>query len=79
MLTKKHQRDIKKLATATAAAFVHEWQTALGPESGDWDAAAWDDDRRKLSFSLAGERYAEAWEYYHHVLIEETQRLADNR
>lgn len=78
-LTHSQKKEIDALVLITAAQFVDEFGEPLDGSKTDWDAEAWDDDRRKLSFAKNlksdSSLYAEAWDYYADLLEAETAAL----
>jgi len=67
--------EIVKRAKATAGSFVEEFGEPLDPETTDWDAVAWQDDRRDMGFDPSSSDYDEWWPVYQIALIAETERL----
>jgi len=81
MLDNSQQAQIEKLADATAQEFVNEFNEPLDSSKTDWDAVAWDEDIRKLTFhdtlKTDGELYNEAWDLYRERLEAKTAELAN--
>lgn len=75
-MTTNQKDEITRLATETARMFVDEFGEQIDPAATDWDAVAWDDDRRKLSFSLEDANYGEAWEFYSDELVRLTGEMS---
>jgi len=67
--------QIENRARITAASFVHEFNEPLDPETTDWDAVAWQEDRRDLGFDPASSDYDKWWPVYQKSLVAETKRL----
>ena len=67
-LTAEQKKQIIRLANETAQMFVEEFGTPLNSAFGDWDATAWQEDRRRLDFKDAlnddADLYNEAWDLY---------------
>lgn len=78
-LTQAQKKEIDALVLITAEQFVSEFGEPLDGSKTDWDAEAWDNDYRKLSFVDAlkadGKLCAEAWDYYANLLETETAAL----
>jgi len=80
-LNNNQKMEIRRLAVAAAQAFVDEFDEPLDSSKTDWDAVAWQEDRRKLSFRAAlkasSDLDAEAWELYSTTLEAKTGTLCN--
>lgn len=79
MLSQNQKQQIETLANQSAQAFVNEFDEPLDSSETDWDAVAWQEDMRKLSFkeSLKNDAklYEEAWTLYSETLERKTAEL----
>ncbi len=69
------KEEIEKRAKLTAASFVEEFGEPLDPATTDWDAVAWNEDRRGLGLNPASSDHDEWWPIYQASLIAETEQL----
>lgn len=66
--------EIEKRARETAKLFAEEFNEPFDSEASDWDATAWEEDRKGLDLE-GDDHYGECWDWYVRCLEEETYRL----
>ena len=81
MLNDTQKTQIENLAAETAQQFVDEFNEPLDSSTTDWDAVAWGEDMRKLSFreelKADSDLYNEAWDLYRETLEAKTAELCE--
>lgn len=75
MLTQSQIAAITAKAQETAQMFVDEFNEALNPAQTDWDAIAWQEDRRHFGIDWADD--GEGWEIYQKALVAQTKKLVE--
>lgn len=72
-----YREGVEIAAKATAQMFVDEFGEALDPETTDWDAVAWENDRAQCipAVDVCDKLAEKYWPVYQEALVAETARL----
>ncbi len=77
-MTRTTRAKIKQAAKAMAALFVEEFGEPIDCDKTDWDAVAWQEDRREIGIDPASSDWNEGWPVYQAALVAETERLSND-